>query len=208
MTISNVSRRQFIKSAGVLSGGLVLGISLPTNALAGLEIESNSTFNPNAFIHIAENGDTLIYCGRCEMGQGISTALPAAVADELEADWQRVSVEQGDGDKKYGPQATGGSASIRRMYHPMREAGAAAKEMLVLAAAKVWKISPSMCRAENHFVINNISREKLGYGQLASIAATMPVPTSPTLKNKSEFRYIGKDLARHDQDEVVVGKRT
>jgi len=208
MTITNVSRRNFLKTASAVSGGLVIGISLPVDALAGIESEADSTFNPNAFIHLTDNGDTLIYCGRCEMGQGISTALPAAVADEMEADWTRVSVKQGDADEKYGPQATGGSASIRRMYQPMREAGAAAKEMLIAAAAKVWKVSSKDCYAENHTVINNLTKQKLGYGQLASIAANMPVPKSPKLKSKAEFRYIGKELARHNQGDIVEGKLT
>jgi isoquinoline 1-oxidoreductase beta subunit len=93
-----------------------LGIALPNVAMAKLGLAADAAFNPNAFIHIATNGDTLIYCGRCEMGQGISTALPAAVADELEADWSRVSIKQADGNEElYGSQATGGSASIRTM---------------------------------------------------------------------------------------------
>ena len=162
MAIENVSRRQFIKSVGIASGGLCLGISVPSNVMAKIGMSEQAAFNPNAFIHIADNGDTLIYCGRCEMGQGISTALPAAVADELEADWQRVTVKQADGNEElYGSQATGGSASIRTMYIPMREAGAAAKEMLILAAAKVWGVPTSDCFAESHFVVNKANKQKL-----------------------------------------------
>ena len=209
MSITNVSRRDFLKTAGIATGGLVVGVALPGSALAEKGIIKESAFNPNAFIHVQENGDTLIYCGRCEMGQGISTALPAAVADEMEADWARVRVKQADGDEeKYGPQATGGSASIRRMYQPMREAGAAAKLMLIAAAAKVWKTSPDNCYAKAHFVINKTNKQQLGFGELASIAANIPVPEKPKLKEKSEFNYIGKALPRHDQDEVVIGKRT
>ena len=92
MSISNVSRRTFLKTAGVTTGGLVIGIALPANALAEKGIMPDSDTTLNAFIHLADNGDTIIYCGRCEMGQGISTALPSAVADEMEADWQRVTV--------------------------------------------------------------------------------------------------------------------
>ena len=103
MSISTVSRRNFLKGAGVATGGLVISVALPTNVLAQKGIMQDSNTELNAFIHLAENGDTVIYCGRCEMGQGISTALPAAVADEMEADWQRVSVKQGDADEKYGP---------------------------------------------------------------------------------------------------------
>jgi len=205
--IENLSRRSFLKTAGLATGGLVIGIAIPTQTMAhGKKIEQ-AAFNPNAFIHIQENGDTLIYCGRCEMGQGISTALPAAVADELEADWSRVTVKQGDADEKYGPQATGGSASIRRMFIPMREAGAAAKLMLIAAAAKVWNIPAEQCIAKNHFVINSNNQQKLSYGELASLAANITVPEKPALKAKSEYNYIGKALPRHDQGEVVVGKR-
>jgi isoquinoline 1-oxidoreductase beta subunit len=207
MTISNVSRRDFLKTAGLATSGLVISVALPMNALAEKGIMKESAEEINAFIQIADNGDTIIYCGRCEMGQGISTALPSAVADEMEADWQRVTVKQGDANEKYGPQATGGSASIRVMFQPMREAGATAKAMLIAAAAKVWKTSPDNCFAQAHFVINKTNQQKLGYGELASIAANMPVPEKPTLKKKADFKYIGTALPRHDQDEVVVGKR-
>ena len=207
-SISKVSRRDFLKTATVATGGLVISVALPANALVEKGILEKSDVELNAFIHLADNGDTTLYCGRCEMGQGISTALPSAVADEMEADWQRVTVKQGDGDEKYGPQATGGSASIRVMYQPMREAGATAKAMLIAAAAKVWKTSPDNCMAKAHFVINTTSQQKLGYGELASIAANMPVPEKVTLKKKSDFSYIGTKLPRHDQNAVVVGKRT
>lgn len=207
MSIANVSRRTFLKTASIAAGGLVIGVTFPANALVEKGILKDESVDLNAFIHLAENGDTVIYCGRCEMGQGISTALPSAVADEMEADWQRVSVKQGDADEKFGPQATGGSASIRVMYQPMREAGAAAKTMLIAAAAKVWKISPDNCFAQSHFVINKTNQQKLGYGELASIAAKMPTPEKPMLKKKSDFKYIGTKLPRHDQKEVIVGKR-
>lgn len=182
----------------------MLGMTLPSN----IHAENGETgLSPHAFIHIAENGDTTLYCGRSEMGQGISTALPAAVADELEADWSRINIEQGDGDKKYGNQATGGSRSINIMFVPMRKAGAAARAMLVSAAAAKWKLAESDCYAQLHFVYNKKNNNKLGFGELASAAANFPVPADPVLKNRDQFRYIGKSLPRHDQDEVVVGKR-
>ena len=109
--LSAISRRDFLKASGLSAGGLIIGVSLPVSLLGAAQGDS---FQPNAFVYIANNGDTTIWCGRCEMGQGISTALPAAVADELEADWARVKVLQGDANKKYGPQATGGSNSTGR----------------------------------------------------------------------------------------------
>jgi len=208
MSIAKISRRNFLTSAGATTGGLMLGISIPNQAMADINSKSDHNFNPNAFIHITDSGDTLIYCGRSEMGQGISTALPAAVADELEADWQRVTIKQADADDKYGSQATGGSASIRTMYIPMREAGAAAKEMLIAAAAEVWKIAAADCYAEMHYVYNKNNKQKLSYGELSSLAANIPVPTKPSLKTKAEFKYIGKPLARHNLNDIIVGKLT
>ncbi|QDP01362.1 xanthine dehydrogenase family protein molybdopterin-binding subunit [Thalassotalea sp. PS06] len=207
--MTNISRRNFLKSAGVGTSGLMLGVSIPATALASEKPFKQDTFNPNAFIHLTEDGKTTIYCGRCEMGQGISTALPAAVADEMEADWGQVTVLQAEGNEdKYGPQATGGSASIRVMYIPMREAGAKAKFMLEAAAAKTWDTDIKNCYAKKHYVYLKNSDKKLSFGELASLAATMPAPEKPKLKEKSEYAYIGKDLKRHDQADVVVGQRT
>lgn len=206
--IQSRSRRSFLKVASMATGGLVIGVSVPAFS-AGETSSGNSDFSPNAYIHLYENGDLVLFCGRCEMGQGISTALPAAVADEMEADWKHVTVKQGEGNKdKYGPQATGGSASIRVMLEPMRKAGATAKLMLVAAGAKVWKTSVDNCYAENHFVINKTNGQKLSYGELATLAANSKVPENPTLKSKAQFRYIGKALDRHDQGMVVLGQRT
>ncbi|MDN4504299.1 molybdopterin-dependent oxidoreductase [Alteromonadaceae bacterium BrNp21-10] len=203
--IENTNRRQFLKIASMASGGLAIGFTLPGMASPASQDDNISL---NAFIHLQENGDTLIYSSRCEMGQGISTALPAAIADEMEADWSRVHVEQAGGDKdKYGDQATGGSASIRTQFEPMRQAGAAAKMMLVAAAAKVWNTSVDNCYAENHFVINKLNKQKLGYGELASLAAKVPVPKDPVLKTKDQYRYIGKALDRHDVGLVTTGQR-
>jgi isoquinoline 1-oxidoreductase beta subunit len=200
----SISRREFLKASGLSAGGLIIGVSLPASLLGSTQ---DSAFVPNAFVHIASNGDTTIFCGRCEMGQGISTALPAAVADELEADWSRVKVLQGDANKKYGPQATGGSNSINQMLEPMRTAGAAGKEMLVSAAATSWGIPASECYAKSHAVYNSVDDRSLQYGELASAASELAVPETPVLKTRDQFRYIGKPLKRHDQGDMVVGQR-
>ena len=209
MTIANISRRQFLKASGIAGGGLIIGVSTPSVALAAGAETQSSAFNPNAFVHLQTNGDVLIYCGRCEMGQGINTALPASVADEMEADWDRVTVKQADGDEeKYGPQATGGSASIRVMYVPMREAGAAAKLMLISAAAKVWNTSQDNCEAKKHFVYNKSNGQKLSYGELAELAATQDVPENVTLKEKSEYNYIGTFIPNQNLPEIIRGELT
>ncbi|WP_232824709.1 xanthine dehydrogenase family protein molybdopterin-binding subunit [Algibacillus agarilyticus] len=204
-----VSRRHFFKIMATTSGGLAIGLAMPAVGVAAeTSLSDASPFNPNAFIHLYENGDLTLYCGRCEMGQGISTALPAAVADEMDADWSRVTVKQADGDKdKYGPQSTGGSNSARVMLTPMREAGAAAKAMLIAAAAKVWQVNLSNCYAQNHYVYNAANGKRLSYGELSTIAAGLPVPEKPTLKNKAEYKYIGTELPRHDLSMVVKGER-
>ncbi|MCW8926501.1 MAG: molybdopterin-dependent oxidoreductase, partial [Xanthomonadales bacterium] len=198
------SRRDFLKASGLSAGGLIIAVSIPASVLAS---DGANVFEPGPFIHIARDGTTTLYCGRCEMGQGISTALPAAVADELEADWTRVTVLQGDADAKYGPQDTGGSQSINKMLEPMRKAGAAGREMLVAAAAKAWNLPVADCYAKSHVVYNNKDDRQFPFGELVELAADMPVPEAPTLKSKDQFRYIGKPLQRHDQDEMVVGKR-
>ena len=204
--IENPGRRQFIKVASLGAGGLALQISLPGVAsVDGSAVE----FNPNAFVHLYANGDVTLYCGRCEMGQGISTALASAVADEMEADWSRVTVKQAPGDEaRFGPQATGGSNSINRMFLPMRQAGAAAREMLVAAAAASWNTEASNCIGQNHHVINTVTGDKLSYGDLAERATAIAVPEEPTLKQKDEWRYIGTNLKRHDNPLVVTGQRT
>jgi isoquinoline 1-oxidoreductase beta subunit len=199
-----ISRREFLKASGLSAGGLIIGVSLPMGVLGSVE---STGFEPNAFVYIAKNGDTTIYCGRCEMGQGISTALPAAVADELEADWSRVNVLQGDANKKYGPQATGGSRSINVMLEPMRKAGAAGKEMLIAAAAQSWNIPLEKCYAKSHAVYNRVNDRSIPYGELVSLASGLPVPEAPVLKTRDQFRYIGKPLQRHDQRDMAVGEQ-
>ena len=202
--LNAISRRDFLKASGLSAGGLIIGVSLPVSLLGS---SHGSDFQPNAFVYIAENGDTTIWCGRCEMGQGISTALPAAVADELEADWTRVKVLQGDANKKYGPQATGGSNSINQMLEPMRKAGAAGKEMLVAAAAQSWNLPVDKCYAKLHVVYNHVDDRSLPYGELVGLASNIPEPETPVLKTRDQFRYIGKPLQRHDQADMVVGAR-
>jgi isoquinoline 1-oxidoreductase beta subunit len=201
---SAISRRDFLKASGLSAGGLIIGVSLPASLLGSTQ---DPVSELNAFVYIAQNGDTTIFCGRCEMGQGISTALPAAVADELEADWARVKVLQGDANKKYGPQATGGSNSINQMLEPMRKAGAAGKEMLVAAAAQNWGIPIADCYAKSHAVYNRIDDRSSAYGELVSAASELAVPETPVLKTRDQFRYIGKPLKRHDQGDMVVGER-
>ena len=121
------------------------------------------------------------------MGQGIRTALTSVIADELEANWNRVIIKQGTGDEKYGDQNTDGSKSVRLLYQTMREMGASVKQMLIEAASRTWSVPISECRAENHFIIHSDGR-KLEYGELVELAKTFEVPEKITLKSPKDFR--------------------
>ncbi|HLL22809.1 MAG TPA: molybdopterin cofactor-binding domain-containing protein, partial [Kofleriaceae bacterium] len=132
--------------------------------------------NPNVLVHIAADGTTTIVCHRSEMGQGVRSTIPMLIADELGADPGRVIVRQAVGDKKYGDQNTDGSSSIRKFYEQLRQAGAAARMMLVSAAAKQWKVSPATCTTRMHEVVHTPTKRALAFGALVPAAAKLPVP--------------------------------
>jgi isoquinoline 1-oxidoreductase beta subunit len=206
-TVTLVSRRGFLE--GVFSAGaFIIGARiLPQNAEAATTVDE-AAWHPSVYLGMEPDGRVIIVAHRSEMGTGIRTALPMVVADELEADWKHVTIQQAIGAKKYGDQNTDGSNSIRSFWQPMREAGATARMMLVSAAAAKWNVSDSECQAKNHEVIHTPSGKKLGYGELVSAAATQPVPKKELLKFKSpsEYRYIGKDVPITDLDDMLVGK--
>ncbi len=204
-TIDNFSRRTFLRQA-FGAGALVLGARvLPTGAFAALE---SAVFSPNVFVGIKPDGTVLIVAHRSEMGTSSRTMVPLILADEMEADWKRVKLEQAIGDAKYGDQNTDGSHSIRSFFGVMQECGASARLMLEQAAAKQWGVPVSECKASLHQVVHASSGKKLGYGELASAAAKLPVPDKSTLvfKKKSEYRYIGKDLPIYDLSDITHGK--
>ena len=206
-SIKNVDRRRFLKLTGLSAGGLVLGASLPSPQPAWAQAnEGNSQLN--LFVSIDADDTVSIVCHRSEMGQGIRTGLPQVVADEMQADWAKVKVVQGLGDKRYGSQNTDGSRSIRRFYQTMRNMGASARQMLEEAAAKTWQVPVAECRAEHHQVVHSPSGRSLRFGQLAEVAASVPVPEEKDLKLKSsdEFKYIGKPVKNYDTPDMVRGK--
>jgi isoquinoline 1-oxidoreductase beta subunit len=214
-----VSRRQWLKGAGA-AAGLVLSVRFSGVTLAAEDekkygadaMEGGTVDSPLAFISIAEDGTVTILCHRPEMGQGIRTSLPLVVAEELEADFSRVKVQQAQGDEaKYGNQNTDGSRSMRHFFEPMRRAGAAARTMLEGAAAAQWGVSASEVHAADHEVIHASSGRRLGYGALAKAAAAQPVPARGKLKLKDPktFRYIGKvDTRLVDGADIVRGRAT
>ncbi len=165
-------------------------------------------WSPSVYLGIEPTGTVIIVAHRSEMGTGIRTALPMVVADELDADWKRVRIEQAIGDAKYGSQDTDGSRSIRDFYGAMRQAGATARLMLERAAAAKWDVPVEECRARNHQVVHLSGKRSLGYGELTALAARQPVPKTEELRFKTpeEFRYIGKGVPIVDITEICTGK--
>ena len=200
--LGSVTRREFITLGTAGSAGLVLAFYLPARSA---HAAAEASFAPNAWLQIEPSGTVKIWVGKCELGQGVRTALPMIVAEELEADWSKVEVVQGVFDKKYGEQGTGGSTSVRTSWENLRKAGATAREMLLAAAAQTWHVEKSTCRAEKGVVIHAPSKRRLGYGELAAQAAQFPVPESVALKNPRDFRITGTSLPRVDTSARVAG---
>ena len=195
--VRQMNRREWLKGAGT-AAGLVLAVRFSGVALAAEEekkygadaMEGGTVDNPLAFVSIAEDGTVTITCHRPEMGQGIRTSLPLVVAEELEADFARVRVQQAPGDEaKYGNQNTDGSRSMRHFFEPMRRAGASARAMLEAAAAAQWGVPASEVRASNHEVVHASSGRRLGYGALAKAAASQPVPRRDKLRLKDPKQF-------------------
>ena len=212
-SIENVSRRKFLK--GVFgSGALILAVRyVPPMWAQGLQTgvqtdADRATLHPNFFVGIQQDGTVYIVAHRSEMGTTIRTSLPLVLADELDADWKRVKIDQAIGDKRYGDQNTDGSQSVRRFYTIMRECGGAARFMLIQAAAQQWKVPASECSTEPHLVIHKATGRRVGYGELASAAARLTEPKREELqlKNPSEWRYIGKGMTSVDLENLCTGK--
>lgn len=202
--IENVSRRALLKNIGFGASALVL--YSPLNSLA--KTSSSEVNALGVFVSVAPNGDVQIVNHRAEMGQGIFTSVPQIIADELEADWQKISVVQATGDSKFGDQSTGGSASIRRHFAHIRQMGAIARTMLEQAAAKHWQVPVNEVAAKNHFVIHAASKRKLSFGELAEAASQLPLPdaASVKLKKTSDFKLVGKDVGLKGQETIVRGE--
>ena len=200
MSRPTINRREFLETGVAAGASLLIGFHLPA-----FDRGAAKPFKPNAWIEIRADGVVTIWTGRSEMGQGVKTAMPMIVAEELEADWTRVQVTQADADPAYGDQFTVGSRSVRSGFEPLRQAGAAAREMLVGAAALTWKVPREACRARNGMVEHVATGRRLGYGDLAALAATLPVPADPPLKPSSEFRILGTRVPRVDTPDKVDG---
>lgn len=205
--IVNVSRRHVLKSVAAASG-LVLGLQHSFGRLAEAQAAQPWPFEPNAYLAIDQDGLVTIVAHRSEMGTGIKTDLALIVADELEADWNRVRVVQAQGDARYGDQNTDGSRSTWQFYQTMREAGATARQMLEAAAAEIWRVSPDECHAQNGVILHAGTSRSLSFGDLVKTAQTQPVPTPEKLrlKDPKAWRYIGKTVPTVDLKDIVRGK--
>jgi CO/xanthine dehydrogenase Mo-binding subunit len=199
--MSPLSRREFVAAAVAGGAGLVLGFYLPHS-----DKKRKEAFSPNAYLRITPDNKVTIVVARSEMGQGVRTALPMILAEELEADWKQIEIEQAGASTLYGDQGTGGSASVKTTWDPMRKAGAAAREMLISAAALTWGVARSTCAAEKGSVVHAASNRRLSYGELAAKAATLPVPTDVTLKQPKDYKIVGQRLPRVDTPSKVKGE--
>lgn len=208
-----VDRRSFLKTGMAGAAGLVIGFYLPGRfeALAASPAGSAAPAALNAWMRIGADDRVTILIDKSEMGQGILTALCMIAAEELECDWKKIRTEFAPASKEYfnpafGMQGTGGSSSVRSSWDPMRKAGAAAREMLLEAAAQKWGVEKTDCRAENGVVLHEATKRKLTYGSLAEVAAKLPVPQDAPLKDPKQYRIIGKSTKRLDTPDKVNGR--
>jgi isoquinoline 1-oxidoreductase beta subunit len=210
-----MERRSFIKAAAGAAGGLLLGFHIPEGGAAVVEAQfgppRNAAVTPNAFIRIGTDDVVTLIIHKPDNGQGTETSIAMLLAEELECDWSRIRTEFAPIDPALygGPlQGTFGSLAIRTSYEPMRRTGAAAKQMLVQAAAARWGVEAGQCRAENGAMINLTSGARLTYGSLAEAAAKLPVPATIALKDPAQFRLIGQPTKRLDTPAKVTGRAT
>jgi isoquinoline 1-oxidoreductase beta subunit len=209
-----MSRRDFLRTSALTCGGLVLGFYLKTSDGAADQVAKPSSvsggaeFKPNAFIRIAPSGVVTLVSKQPEIGQGIKTSLPMVIAEELEVNWRDVVIVQGDLDPAYGSQSAGGSTSTPNNYMEFHRLGATARTMLIEAAALTWNVPAGECAAADSAVHHRASKRSLGFGELASKAATLPVPEAKTvmLKDAKDYKILGTRIGGVDNLAVVTGK--
>lgn len=208
--LRKISRREFMKRTGQASGGLVFAVTFasactPGEQAVGPAAKAISSVAPNVYVNIRSDGVVEIYCHRSEMGQGIRTSLPQIIADELEADWDKVEIIQAVGHEKYGDQNTDGSTSIRKHFDLLRNAGATAREMMIASAASLWGVPGEECVAREHAVHHEASGQSAGFGDLVATAADMPLPEKASFKDRKDYRYIGKPMDTIDAEAFTTG---
>ena len=208
--VKKINRREFLKRTGQAGGGLVFALTFgsacqPDSEAVGPAAKASTSVAPNVYVNIRSDSIVEIYCHRSEMGQGIRTSLPQVIADEMEADWDKIKVIQAVGHEKYGDQNTDGSTSIRRHFDLLRNAGATARDMMVAAAASTWGVPMEECAAREHAVHHEASGRSIGYGDLVETATEMPQPENATFKAREDYRYIGKSMDTIDGMAFTTG---
>jgi isoquinoline 1-oxidoreductase beta subunit len=198
--MSPLSRRAFLGKSAAAGTGLFIAIRFPHGANA----QTAKAFSPNAYLRISPDNKITIVLARSEMGQGVWTALPTILAEELEVSPKQITVEQAGASTLFGDQTTGGSASVRTTWDPMRKAGAQAREMLISAAAERWSVPTEDCKAEDAYIVHSFTGRKASYGELADAASKFAVPQDPPLKT-SDYKLVGKSLPRLDTPSKVNG---
>jgi isoquinoline 1-oxidoreductase beta subunit len=204
-----MDRRRFIRIGGLAGGGLLVGTYLrlgDSAAFAEPAADVPASLAPNAFISIAASGAVSLIAPNSEMGQGAKTALPMIIAEELDVPWDQVTVTQGDLNPAYGRQSAVGSGSTPGNFGPLRQAGAAARALLVEAAAQTWSVPAGECATENGTVVHPASHRRLTYGALAAKAATLPPPADVVLKDPGNFKLLGTRVPGVDNEKIVTGQ--
>lgn len=206
-----VSRRGFLKAAAVAGGGLVLGFYVSGGNRFALAQQAKTVYAPNAFLHIGTDDSVTVMVNRLEFGQGVQTALPMLIAEELDADWSKIRGElapAGDAykDPLFGIQITGGSGSVAHSFMQYREIGARARAMLVAAAAAQWKVAPDQIKVSTG-VVYGPAGQQASFGALADAAMAQPVPEKVVLKDPKDFTIIGKPTPRLDARAKSTGKQ-
>ncbi len=200
MTPRTIDRREFLTVGATVGAGLLIGFRVADAESMSLVDSAAADLAPNGYLRIGTDGIITLYADHVELGQGVMTALPMIVAEELDADWNLVRIERMSDNPSAWPRRvmTVGSQSVRTSWAPLRKAGATAREMLISAAATMWSMDRSQCRAEQGFVLHNASGRRASYGELANAAAALPVPTDPPLKDPKTFRIVGTKRPRVD----------
>src|SRR5579864_4088730 len=211
-TTTGINRRGFLKTGVAGAASLIVGFYLPGRfeALAAAPAAGAAPASLNAWMLISPDDSVKIMIDKSEMGQGILTALCMIAAEELDCDWKKIRTEFAPAAKEYfnpafGMQGTGGSSSVRSSWDPMRKAGAAARDMLLQAAADQWKVDKASCRTENGMIYHDASKRKVTYGSVAVAASKLPVPTDAPPKDPKNYRILGKPTKRLDTPDKVNG---
>ncbi|HEX6050035.1 MAG TPA: molybdopterin cofactor-binding domain-containing protein, partial [Gemmatimonadaceae bacterium] len=205
----NVSRRGFVQWSAVTGAALILGVSRDDRVFSlGPDVEPPTAFEPNKWLRIDADGAVTIVAHRSEMGQGVRTSLPMIVAEELGADWSRVRVEHARPGAAFPNMRTSGSGSVASSWGPLRMAAAAAREMLVTAAAARWGVEASACGTEGGAVVHRPTNRRVEFGALVADAARLPVPAEPRPKAAGEFRLLGSRVPQVDAHAMVTGTAT